>query len=155
MIADYQPAVAKAAFAAGADLIIGHHAHVPKAIEVFDGKACFYSLGNFILSTHPRTPEQAAEFAHRSHGVELDPDYPMLPFGIDSKRTLITRAVLTKDGVKRVSFIPAIIDKQLRPEIIRHDDPRFADMVRFMEWVSEGREHTFTIDGDEVVVTGA
>lgn len=155
MIADYQPVVAKAAVAAGADLIIGHHAHVPKAIEVFDGKACFYSLGNFIISTHPRTPEQAADFTRRSHGVELDPDYPMLPFGIDSKRTLIAKAVLTKDGVKRVSFIPAIIDKQLRPEIIRRDDPRFAEMVRFMEWVSEGHDHKFTVDDNEVIVTGA
>lgn len=34
MIADYQPAVARAAFEAGADLILGHHAHTPKAIGV-------------------------------------------------------------------------------------------------------------------------
>ena len=41
LIADYQRTVAKAAFDAGADLILGHHAHVPKAIEVFRGKTCF------------------------------------------------------------------------------------------------------------------
>src|SRR5262249_12295524 len=34
MIADYQPIAAKAAFRAGADLILGHHPHVPKAIGV-------------------------------------------------------------------------------------------------------------------------
>jgi poly-gamma-glutamate capsule biosynthesis protein CapA/YwtB (metallophosphatase superfamily) len=41
LIADYQRTVAQAAFDAGADLILGHHAHVPKAIEVFGGKTCF------------------------------------------------------------------------------------------------------------------
>ena len=34
LIADYQPVVADAAFQAGADIIFGHHAHVPKAIGV-------------------------------------------------------------------------------------------------------------------------
>ena len=35
MVADYQTIAAKAAFAAGADLILGHHAHIPKAIGLF------------------------------------------------------------------------------------------------------------------------
>ena len=63
VIADYQPAVASAAFAAGADLILGHHAHTPKAIGVHDGKVCFYSLSNFIMSSTAKTPAKAAEFA--------------------------------------------------------------------------------------------
>ncbi|HYU13372.1 MAG TPA: CapA family protein [Stellaceae bacterium] len=54
LIADYQKTVALAAFAAGADLILGHHAHVLKAIEVFGGKTCFYSLSNFIMSSSPK-----------------------------------------------------------------------------------------------------
>src|SRR5687768_13976176 len=41
-IAGYQPKVAEAVFGAGADLIVGHHAHVPKAIAMHGGKACFY-----------------------------------------------------------------------------------------------------------------
>jgi poly-gamma-glutamate capsule biosynthesis protein CapA/YwtB (metallophosphatase superfamily) len=54
LIADYQRTVARAAFAAGADLILGHHAHVPKAIEVLNGKTCFYSLSNFIMTSSPK-----------------------------------------------------------------------------------------------------
>ena len=151
VIADYQPAAARAAFAAGADLILGHHAHAPKAIGVHDGKTCFYSLSNFIMSSPPKTPEKAAEFA-RSYGVEMDPDYPLLPYGADAKRSLIAKAVLTRKGVERVSFLPVLIDKQLRPEVLRRGDARFDDAVRFMEWVSEDHPHRFTVDGDEVVV---
>ena len=33
---------------AGADLVLGHGPHVPRAIEVYQGKLIAYSLGNFI-----------------------------------------------------------------------------------------------------------
>lgn len=153
VIADYQVAVAKAAFEAGADLILGHHAHAPKAIGVYGGKACFFSLSNFIMSSTAKTPAKAAEFMKR-YGVVMDSDYPHLAYGTDAKRSLIAKAVLTREGVKRVSFLPVLIDKQLRPEVLRRGDPRFDDAVRFMEWVSEGFEHQFSVEGDEVRVTG-
>lgn len=154
VIADYQVAVARAAFEAGADLILGHHAHAPKAIGVYGGKACFFSLSNFIMSSTAKMPAKAAEFMNR-YGVVMDPDYPHLAYGADAKRSLIARAVLAREGVKRVSFLPVLIDKQLRPEVLRRADPRFNDALRFMEWVSEGFDHRFTVEGDEVVVTGS
>ena len=153
MIADYQVTVANAAFKAGADLILGHHAHTPKAIGVHRGKVCFYSLSNFIMSSTAKSPERAVAFEKR-YGVVLDPDYPHLSYGSDAKRSLIAKAVLARDGVKRVSFLPVLIDKQLRPEVLRGGDPRFDDAVRFMEWVSEDFDHRFTVEGDEVLVMG-
>lgn len=153
VIADYQVTVARAAFEAGADLILGHHAHAPKAIGVYGGKVCFFSLSNFIMSAPAKTPAAAAEFMKR-YGVTMDPDYPHLPYGADAKRSLIAKAVLARDGVKRVSFLPVLIDKQLRPEVLRRGDPRFDDAVGFMEWVSEGFDHKFSVEGDEVLVTG-
>jgi poly-gamma-glutamate synthesis protein (capsule biosynthesis protein) len=38
--------------------------------------------------------------------------------------------------------------------VLRGGDPRFDDMVRYMEWTSEGFGHRFTVRGDEVVITG-
>ena len=46
-----------------------------------------------------------------------------------------------------------MIDKQYRPEVLRKGDERFDDMVRYMEWVSEGFEHRFSVDDNEVVVS--
>ncbi len=45
----------------GADVVVGHHPHVPENYEILEnGKAVFYSLGNFIFDTdyqriHPYT----------------------------------------------------------------------------------------------------
>ncbi len=39
--------------AAGADAILGHHPHMPRGVEVYDGKPIFYSFGNLIFGhTH-------------------------------------------------------------------------------------------------------
>jgi poly-gamma-glutamate capsule biosynthesis protein CapA/YwtB (metallophosphatase superfamily) len=49
---------------AGADVVIGHHPHVPQGVEVLGGKMIFYSLGNFVFN-------QATPWGKRSFGVEL------------------------------------------------------------------------------------
>lgn len=153
LIAGYQKTVAQAAFAAGADLILGHHAHVPKAIEVCGGKTCFYSLSNFIMSSSPKVTGGADEF-QRNYGVPLDPEYPNMPYGVDGKRSVIAKAVISPGHPIRTSFLPVLIDRQLRPEILHADDPRFNDMLRYMEWASDGFAHRFTVEGDEVAIWG-
>jgi poly-gamma-glutamate capsule biosynthesis protein CapA/YwtB (metallophosphatase superfamily) len=40
---------AHAAVEAGADLVIGDHAHWPKGIEVYEGNPIFYGVGNFLF----------------------------------------------------------------------------------------------------------
>ena len=150
-IADYQTTAAKAAFAAGAGMILGHHAHTPKAIGVHDGKTCFYSLSNFIMSSTAKNAASAAAF-EKKYGVKLDPDYPHLSYGEDAKRSLIASAVIGKSGVQQAAFLPVLIDKQLRPEVLKAGDARFEDAVRFMDWVSEDFDHRFTVSGDQVLI---
>ena len=40
---------AHAAIDAGADLLVGDHAHWPKGIEMYEGKPIFYGTGNFLF----------------------------------------------------------------------------------------------------------
>jgi poly-gamma-glutamate synthesis protein (capsule biosynthesis protein) len=155
VIADYQILAAHAMIDGGADMILGHHAHVPKGIEMYKGKAIFYSLSNFCM-TKPFPMEDwnvpPYVLGSKRSVTELDPDYPLLPYGKDSKRTLLAKAILTKEGVTQVGFLPAWINTKYQPEILRRDDPRFQDQVDYMEWASEGFNHRFRIEGDEVIV---
>lgn len=157
VIADYQVKVAHACIDAGADMVLGHHAHVPKAIEVYKGKAIFYSLSNFCMTkpfpSHHWKETPWAHGALRNH-ADQDADYPLLPYGRDAKRSLLAKAIFTRSGVKKVSFLPMMIDQRYRPEVLGQGDPRFDDMVRYMDWASEGFDHKFAVEGDEVVVTG-
>jgi len=45
--APFQRKLARNLIDAGADIIIGHHPHVPQGWEVYKGKYIYYSLGNF------------------------------------------------------------------------------------------------------------
>ena len=156
VIADYQVTVAHACIDAGADMVLGHHAHVPKAIEMYKGKAIFYSLSNFCMTKPFPSPKWSEEpwkhGALRNH-ADQNPDMPLLPYGRDARRSLLAKAVFTKSGVKDVSFLPMMIDALYRPEVLHRGDERFDDMVRYMDWASEGFDHHFEVRGDEVVVT--
>jgi Bacterial capsule synthesis protein PGA_cap len=156
VVADYQVTVAHACIDAGVDLIMGHHAHVPKAIEMYKGKAIFYSLSNFCMTKPSRYKSwDETPWLHgalRNH-ADQDPDMPLLPYGRDAKRTLMAKAILTKEGVKEVSFLPMMIDKRYRPEVLKKGDARFDDMVNYMDWASEGFDHKFSVAGDEVKIT--
>ena len=150
VIAEYQTIIAHAAIDAGADLILGHHPHLAKGIEVYKGKVCFYSLANFITH-HPRTPERVADYT-RKYGVKFDPEYPLQAFGMGSHRTLIGKAVISKEGVKKVSFLPMMMNRQCQPEVLHRGDARFDDVVGYMKWLSDDFDTKFTVEGDEVVI---
>lgn len=155
IISDYQVTVAHAAIDAGADLVVGHSPHIPKAIEVYKGKVIFYSLGVFAMTktfTAPSWSEPAwAHGSVRNH-ADLDPDYPLMPYGQATTLGLLAKAQFTKQGIQRVSFLPMKIDQKYRPQVLCHSDKRFAEFLAYMEWVSEDMKHQFTVDGDEVVV---
>ena len=156
VISDYQVTLAHACIDAGADMVVGHAPHIPKAIEVYKGKVIFYSVGAFCMTKPFPSPSWSeppwAHGAVRNH-TDQDPDYPLLPYGKDAKRSLLAKAVATKAGITRVSFLPLMMNRQYQPEALVAGDARFADSLRYMEWVSDGFDHRFTVDGDEVVVT--
>ena len=68
IIADYQRDYAYAAIDAGADLILGHHSHILKPIEVYKGKVIFYSLANFALDP-PHKFAEGGVLSGKSYGV--------------------------------------------------------------------------------------
>ena len=158
VISDYQVAVAHAAIDAGADLIVGHAPHIPKAIEVYQGKTIFYSLGVFAMTKgFPAPSWSEPAWAHgsvRNH-ADLDPQYPLMPYGKDCTLSLLAKAVVTRDGVARAAFLPMSFDDRYRPQVLRNGDPKFAQILAYMEWVSEDMPHRFAVEGDEIVVTAA
>jgi poly-gamma-glutamate synthesis protein (capsule biosynthesis protein) len=153
VLADYQRVVGRAVIEAGADTIVGHHPHIPKGIEVIDDKACFYSLSHFIWSQRELGNHVPGHLGGHRHGVEHDPAYPRLPMGPDAMKSMIGRFVVTPDGIERSAFLPVRIDTELRPEVLHHGDPRFDTAVEHVDWLSDELPHTFTVEGDEVVVT--
>ncbi|MFC1533017.1 CapA family protein [Thermodesulfobacteriota bacterium] len=158
VLADYQREMGRAAIDAGADLILGHHAHILKGAEVYSGKVIFYSLSNFALDV-PITKdflesERFKETQSLNPDWEIDPEYTTFAFPPDSRKTFIVKCIISGKGIQRISFLPAIINKQSQPEVLNPEDDRFGEVISYMEEISEsqGLNARYTVDGDEVIV---
>jgi poly-gamma-glutamate synthesis protein (capsule biosynthesis protein) len=107
IISDYQVTVAHAAIDAGADLVVGHSPHIPKAVEVYKGKVIFYSLGVFAMTKTFAAPSWSdPAWAHgsvRNH-ADLDPDYPLMPYGKATNTGLAREGAVHKEG-HRTGFV--------------------------------------------------
>ena len=102
--------------------MVAHGPHIPKAIEVYKGKAVFYSLGVFAMTkpfAAPSWHEPAWQHGAVRNHIDLDPAYPFMPYGEDCKRSLFAKVVVSKRGVQRVSFLPVMFDAKYRPEVLR------------------------------------
>ncbi|MBI4330354.1 MAG: CapA family protein [Chloroflexi bacterium] len=148
----YHKEVSHAAIDGGADLVISHHAHILKGIEVYKGKAIFYGLGNFAfdLQSSPRVRELM-----KLYGVPVDPDYATYPFHVDAKKTILAKCVVVNNKVQRVAFLPVFINKLGQPEIQRRSDTHFDEVLGYVEKISkdQGLDARFSVDGDEVLVS--
>ena len=146
----YQKEVGHAAVDAGADLIIGHHPHILKAVEVYKGKVIFYSIGNFIVPSSKDRKSFGLDLYH----VKPDPEYPHYRYPVDARKTIIAKCVIAGKTIESVSYFPALINKEVQPEVLLQHDNRFDEVLRYIDAVSkaEGIETKFSVDGDEVIV---
>lgn len=157
-IADYQREVAHAIIDAGADLILGHHAHIIKGVETYKNKVIFYSISNFAIDL-PITPEHAQskgfkEVQALSPGWE--PDFESLyNFPPDSRMTFIVDAKISKDGINEIGVLPCFINRNAQPEVLKSSDDRFNQVANYIEWASQeaGLNAKFVKSGDKILIS--
>jgi poly-gamma-glutamate capsule biosynthesis protein CapA/YwtB (metallophosphatase superfamily) len=107
----YQVKMAHTAIDSGADMVLGHHPHVPQPIEIYKGKPVFYSLGNYAFGSYSKkTP---ISFAAR---IILDKDrvsgiriYPVI---VDNYEVMFKPACAKN---KRAEEIISYLDEISRP----------------------------------------
>lgn len=158
VIAMYQREIAHASIDAGADLIVGHRAHLLKGVEVYKGKVIFHSLGNFMMD-HPleRVHGSFLDHMRETFHWELDESYPNYAFPPDAQKTGVAKATIEGGKIARVSFVPMWINRQGQPEPLPASDPRSDQVAEYLRWTTfdQRLNAEFTRDGDEFVVTGA
>ena len=164
-VAEYQFEYAHDAIDAGADLILGHHAHILKPIEVYKGKVIFYSLGNFAmedpnnmerdkatLRQDMRTSKKHQEMAKIRGGFGEGSTKKTFPE--DCYYTMIAKIEIADKKISRVSYLPAYIPEDFNPYVVEPGDPLFGTIHDYMEKIDGmmGLDTAYSIDGNEIVV---
>ncbi len=155
-IADYQIEVAHAAIDAGADLILGHHTHILKPIEVYKGKVIFYSLANFALDPPQNFDEDLERKNSHKEIMALNSDWEnsgkKMPE--DSYKTILARMTLENKKIQRVEFLPIYLDDDSNPHTLKESNPEFDEIVRYVEEITKGQGITtrFKVKNDAVII---
>jgi poly-gamma-glutamate synthesis protein (capsule biosynthesis protein) len=160
VIADYQREIAHAAIDAGVDIVIGHHPHLLKGVEIYNGKPIFYSLGNFALDPPTafqkdlRSTKSFKEIAALNPRWKIDGEHIRLP---DSNMTAVVSCIIENKQIVQAKVLPVLIDDDSRPQWLCAGDNAFQLIASQLSEISasEGFETTFTEQNDELLVTTA
>lgn len=163
-VAMYEKAVSRAAIEAGADMVIGHHSHILRGIEVWRGKPIFHGLGNFITVTRAlsvegnESPERRAWAQKRKvlFGFEPDPNYPLYPFHPEAKNGIVADCRWDAGGNFTPGFKPLWMEPTGQPRPLG-DDEDGRRVAAYVEKISRaaGLDTRFWWDGDRVVFAQA
>jgi hypothetical protein len=161
-VAGYELTLSRIAIDAGADLVVGHHAHILRGVEVYRGRPIFHGLGNFVTVTraldldnaHPQRREWARK-RRELFGFTPDPGYPNYPFHPEAKNAIIAAYRIAPDGRRSFGFLPCWILPSGQPELVHQQDDRGAAVAQYVANISRdaGFETEFAWDGDWVVVS--
>nr|WP_280513194.1 CapA family protein [Croceibacterium atlanticum] len=157
-IADYQRDVAKAAVEAGADAVIGGHAHVIKGCEMIGGKPVFHSLCNF--ATDLRMDEAHAKSKSwneiRALAEEWEPDLEGLyNFPRESRLAMVARFEIAEGRVLKSGFLPVTIGRDAVPHFAEPGSEDHADVLSYLTAVTQeaGLNATYRV-GDNMIEIG-
>ncbi|MBN2242707.1 MAG: CapA family protein [Acidobacteria bacterium] len=143
VLAMYERPLAKAAVDAGADIVVGHHAHILRGIELYRGRPIFHGLGNFVTVTRALNIEanpspKRLEWARRRRelfGFEPDPDYPTYPFHPEARNAMIAVCEIDARGVRKAGFLPCRVNPEGQPEVCGNDE-RGREVASYVERIT-------------------
>ncbi len=129
-LAQYERALSRAAIDAGAHVVIGHHAHILRGVEIYKDRPVFHGINHFVAAYEPRSNPRSEETDRPSFGSrspvlrQVTPDATVQnwPYSTDSRHTMIARVTVDSEGVVSAGFQPAYIDAQARPQPAANDE---------------------------------
>ncbi len=156
-LAMYEHEVGHAAIDAGADLVLGHHSHMIKGIQVYKGKVIFHCLGNFnCLTDGQKGLADRGRWESMSSAIhpKPEPGWEKYSGPPDHRKTMIAKCLISGKKITRVSFLPCMINQEAQPEPLSRNDKRSDDIYQYTDWCckSQGLDTRFSREGDEVVV---
>jgi poly-gamma-glutamate synthesis protein (capsule biosynthesis protein) len=157
-IADYQPMAAHAAIDASADVIISHHPHILKGIEVYRGKVIFYSIGDFARDFNKdRKPDvewnRESEEIYKTYGATFAGGHG----NVEDRFSMVANIRFDKGRIERISFLPVMIELDEsgpQPTIAPASSSRGDEISKFVVSITReaGLDTVFYTEGDEVFI---
>lgn len=125
----YERPLAWAAVDAGADIVLSHHAHMCRGIELYKGRPIYHGLGNFVCVTYALTPgyhdtEEKLRWTElrRKAGTLRENIPPFQPWAQEAKNVMIARVQIVNGRPAAFGFIPCYVDDNGAPVVKNRDN---------------------------------
>ncbi len=124
VLTDHERLCAELIVGAGADLVLGHHQHMLRAVEFIQEKPVLYGLGHIVFD-YPRLGEELASYGFEvaglgtgeltatfgEYGIFPRPEHPAFPFHPLARRTCAAVLEIDGSGVIGCGIVPCVIDE--------------------------------------------
>lgn len=158
-LATYELKYGRQIIDAGADVVLGHHQHILKPVEIYRGKPIIYGMANFAFDMYYQPGEfekpERMERREKLHpGWTRDPNYPTFPFPVDSRKGMLVNIVVEQKQLKRVSFKPLMINPKSQPRCLPPSDPEFTQVIDYMKKITKAQKMAtaYPVSGGDVVL---
>lgn len=141
-LAAYELQVSHAAIDAGADLVLGHHAHILRGIELYKGKPIFHGLCNLVawVPSLAKPRQDSQDWATRRRelfGFEPDPEYPTYPFHPEAKYTAMAHCLVRDGKIIEIGYLPVLVSKDGKPMLMKKEGGG-QEVFEYMDKITRG-----------------
>jgi poly-gamma-glutamate synthesis protein (capsule biosynthesis protein) len=175
VLTDNERTCAQLLVEAGADVVLGHHHHLPRGFELFGGKPVFYGLGHAVFDQ----PRLAEEFRRRGLDLEATDDderaavfgewavyprreSPSFPFHPLYRRSMAAVVELHGAELVRAGVAPLLVDEDGIARPVTRRDPGWPEALGFLaecltrgDLATEVRDAGWVHGGCDLVELGA
>jgi poly-gamma-glutamate capsule biosynthesis protein CapA/YwtB (metallophosphatase superfamily) len=115
ILTGYERIVGRAAIDAGADIVLGHHHHFLRGIEIYRDRPIYYGLGHFVFDLpglgEALTPLEISKL-HEMGEYAIFPraGYPLSPFHSDARMTMVATCDFDGPELRSVGFVPCLLN---------------------------------------------
>ena len=131
IMTEYEFVLARSAIDFGADVVVGHHHHFLRGIEIYRGSPIFYGLGHFVfdlpgLGNALDAAELSRLQARGEYAIYPREGYPLSPFHPDARMTMVAICNFRGRDIQAAGFFPCLInqDNQAVPLQMNGDQAR-------------------------------
>lgn len=140
-LTEYERILGRTSIDAGADIVLGHHHHFLRGIELYRGKPIFYGLGHFVFDLPGLDAALSADELRKlremgEYAIYPREGYPLSPFHPDARMTMVAACDFDGAAMTSLGFFPCLIDGDNHAVPLKADDARAQKIVGYMSAIS-------------------
>jgi poly-gamma-glutamate capsule biosynthesis protein CapA/YwtB (metallophosphatase superfamily) len=140
-LTEYERILGRVSIDSGADVVLGHHHHFLRGIEIYHGKPIFYGLGHFVFDLPGLDTALSAEELRKlkemgEHAIYPRDGYPLSPFHPDARMTMVGACDFDGSEITAAGFFPCLIDGENHAIPLKSTDRRARGIIEYMSGIS-------------------